>query len=137
MRPTFALLLGALLAGAAHAEVYQWKDEQGRIHFGQEVPAKYQKSAVRKDTTQVNVMKASEAAKPRGRSEAPAETPREEDGAEDDAPRTPEEQCAAEKAAYEDAQACLKQFLNAFGRVTAEGAEKCPQVPRPACMMRQ
>ena len=29
------ILLMVLLAGHAHAEIYRWVDEQGRVHFGQ------------------------------------------------------------------------------------------------------
>jgi hypothetical protein len=133
MKTRAALLLLAALTASAHAEVYQWKDEQGRIHFGQEVPPKYQKSAVVKDTTQVNVMKAAEAAKPQSNSETPA-PPREE--VDEDAPVQAEEGCAAELQKYEETQACLKKFLNAYGRVTTEGVQKCGSVPRPDCVLK-
>jgi len=41
-------LAGLLFAGLASAEIYKWKDEQGRLHFAQDlsqVPAEYQAQA--------------------------------------------------------------------------------------------
>lgn len=137
MTRLLTFLLCSAFAAAAHAEIYQWKDEQGRIHFGEEVPAKYQKSAVVKDTSQVNVMKAAEAAKPGPAAEA-APPPR--DDAQEQAEEgagTPEEQCAADTRKYEESQACLQKYLNAWGRVTPEALANCPEVPRPECLMRR
>lgn len=42
------LILGAVLAGAASADVYRWTDENGRLHFAQslqQVPARYRDQA--------------------------------------------------------------------------------------------
>lgn len=61
------LLLCTLLPALAHAEIYQWKDEQGRTHFGEVVPEKYRKAAATKTFDPLNVMKSSESTvRPRG-----------------------------------------------------------------------
>lgn len=39
----FLLVLVACLPAAAHAEVYRWTDEQGRIHYSDAVPAEHGK----------------------------------------------------------------------------------------------
>lgn len=76
-----ALLLCALLPALGHAEIYQWKDENGRTHFGEDVPAKYRKNAELKTLGPSNVMKASEAAV-HPRSGRPSEVAPPETGAE-------------------------------------------------------
>jgi hypothetical protein len=39
-KPLLKLLpLAALLVGVAHADIYRWKDAQGRVHYGDQPPA--------------------------------------------------------------------------------------------------
>ncbi len=38
LKPALALALGALIAATAHAQVYKWRDADGRLHFGDQPP---------------------------------------------------------------------------------------------------
>ena len=38
MRKLIPLLLAALFAAAAHAQVYRWTDANGRVHYGERAP---------------------------------------------------------------------------------------------------
>ncbi|AUN96432.1 DUF4124 domain-containing protein [Pseudazoarcus pumilus] len=38
LKPALVLAFGALIAATAHAQVYKWRDADGRLHFGDQPP---------------------------------------------------------------------------------------------------
>lgn len=133
MNIRIALLLLAATATTAQAEIFQWKDEQGRTHFGQEVPARYQKAAKPVETGKVNTMqperrKASTpdetgplpGMQPPGAAAAPAAS----------IPIT--DNCEAQMQAYTESQACFERFRLDNGAVRPEAYQECRTVPMPS-----
>ena len=44
---SLALLLGSLGPLDAHARIYSWVDEEGKVHYGDRVPAEYREASSR------------------------------------------------------------------------------------------
>jgi hypothetical protein len=132
MKARFALLLLAA-STAAQAEIFQWKDENGRIHFGEEVPAKYQKAAKQVETGKLNTMPAQKtdarpptASTPEGpAAEAPAAVP-------PPTAQSDSERCAQAMARYQESQACFARFRIANGAVRPEAFPECETVTMPS-----
>lgn len=126
-------LLATLGAATAQAtEIYKWTDENGQVHFGEEVPDRYQKSAVKKDPGPLNTMQAPPSIPP-----APA-------ASQPPAPATPppppavtnlsqEQLCRLQIQRYQESLACFAPYVNANGSVQPEAFQRCEQIPQPSC----
>lgn len=126
----FALLLLLAAGTAAQAEIYQWKDEQGRTHFGEDVPARYRQAAKQVDSGRLNTMPAQKPAAPR-----PAVAAEPAQSAEAAPPRVPlseEERCEAALLHFQESQACFARFRLANGALRPEAYDECPVVAMPS-----
>lgn len=139
-----AIVLALLLAGASvhAAEVYRWKDERGRVHYGDTVPEGRKSSAkavVMRDTTLTDSQKGEAAARlERDRAtlkEAPAAQALPSSVSEAGRAPTPQlSKCEAAWREFNDSYACFDPYRFGQGKVRPEGYEKCKQVVRPeAC----
>lgn len=129
------LLLAGLVATAQATEIYQWKDEQGRVHFGETVPEKYKKSAQQKPMGELNIVpieKVPPLPPAPATSPAPASAP--EAAPTEPAPAVSERQrCQQEIQRYRQSQECFAPYRNANGSVSPEAFELCEQLPQPTC----
>ena len=141
-----SLFAASLLATPAMAEMYKWVDENGKTHFGDSVPLKYQQQAdkLNKAVAPTDQQKA-EAAEAASRTKALAreydyrnheknieKLKRAEQGketAEKDEPKPGS--CAAKLKAYHESASCFNRYRNANGSLKAEAYEKCKDVPSP------
>ncbi|MCD6060649.1 MAG: hypothetical protein K0S16_960 [Moraxellaceae bacterium] len=125
-------LLLLLAASTAQAEIYQWKDEKGRIHFGEEVPAKYQKAAKPVTPGPLNTMPAQKGDAQPVPNDAPESSgPAPGDPARDARAGTPEDVCREQMARYQASQACFARYRNANGSVRPQGFQECEPVAQP------
>lgn len=131
-----------LAAVAAHAEVYKWTDDKGRVHYGDKPPASTPagtKKAVELDIPEPSAADRQEAADRAARERARLQPPAEKGvigGTEaTPAPAAAEQDnsCAAQKRRYEESAACFQQYRNVNGSVKAEAYKHCVPVPQPSC----
>ena len=144
---TSAIVLALLLAGASvhAAEVYRWKDEKGRVHYGDTVPEGRKSSArpvVVRDTTLTDSQKSEAAARLERDRATLNETPASQAlpssppsvTAAGSAPTPQLSKCEAAWTEFNDSYACFDPHRFGQGKVRPEGYEKCKQVVRPeAC----
>jgi hypothetical protein len=133
MNIRIALLLLAATATTAQAEIFQWKDEQGRTHFGQEVPARYQKAAKPVETGRINTMQPERRKSAAAPEAAPALPPQAPGTAAAPAASIPiTDNCEAQMQAYTESQACFERFRIDNGAVRPEAYQECKTVPMPS-----
>lgn len=132
-----------LAAAAAHAEVYKWTDDKGRVHYGDKPPASTPagtKKAVELDIPEPSAADRQDAADRAARERARLQPPAEKGvigGATEAAPAPAaaeeDNSCAAQKRRYEESAACFQQYRNVNGSVKAEAYKHCVPVPQPSC----
>lgn len=140
--------------------VYRWTDEQGRVHYGTQVPERYRGQARAIDTavpapTEEERQRAIERAQ-RDKSRAaalgasaPASASEAARPAEPAASRPPAKRpaqvpddrtdCATWQRLYEESQACFAPYRTVRGGTRPEAFERCNDVPEPPptrCRMR-
>ena len=149
LRVTFLLLTTGLGLTALAGDIYRWKDEQGRTHMGDTVPAQYKANAVKSsskafDLPQQQVIDAGTA---RAKQISDAEkirtsqnNPQPRDGnqpsapvnaASTDSPRVGETTCQEQQRAYAESTSCFENFKNSNGSTKAEGFLKCRDLKEP------
>lgn len=137
------LLILLLAAPAASAEVYQWVDQQGRVHYGDRpapgVPATPREELSVPEPAQADRDAAAErAARDRARLQSlPPSPPPEPTGTEGD--RSPpqaeaeDDSCAAQHRRYRASQACFAPYVTVTGAVKPEAFQYCENLPQPQC----
>lgn len=150
-RARTCLMAGAVLAaGAALAQskppstgMYQWKDEQGRIHWSDK-PPEDASQATKVTPGPGNVAPASKAVQQRALADrqaskappeaaSPASAPPLPTAANANAPRPGETDCQRRQREYQASMACFVPFRNAAGAISPEADKKCgPALPEPA-----
>lgn len=127
------LVLSLFMAHLAHAEIFKWTDEQGHVHYGNQVPEKYQRNS---KPTHLNVAPPSTPAQPRYTPNA-AELPK--------AQRKPgvipappplaaskgESPCEIAQRKYRESDACFAPYRNATGGIKPEAFEHCTEMKEP------
>lgn len=130
----------ALAATAAHADIYKWTDEQGRVHYGDR-PAPGAPAAERRElqVPELSEAQRQEAIERLERQRARLQPPEGEGGAAIATPAaeaSPAEQdnsCAAQMRRYNQSQECFAPFRNANGSVKPEAFRYCKDIPEPQC----
>jgi hypothetical protein len=140
------VLAGLLPLMSAASDVYRWKDEQGRVHYGNKVPEQYRQGATlmapeKKDEGEGQRRRDAErdAARDRAEYEA-AKKARASKPAEPAKPvarsaaatAPPANDCQARLKRYQDSQACFAPFFNANGSIRPEAFAKCTEVKEPS-----
>jgi FtsZ-interacting cell division protein YlmF len=137
-----SLGLACVLTGPAHAELFKWVDENGKTHYGDQVPERYQQKQqslkvdkapsqdernaallrIQKEKNAANAMKAQRDARSElaGR---PAKS----------APAGPanETACQKEWRVFLDSKTCFQPFRTANGGIRAEAYQHCKEMPEP------
>lgn len=141
----FSLAAACALIGSAHAELYKWVDENGKTHYGDQVPERYQKKQqslkvdkapsqadrdaalqrIQKEKNAANALKAQRdatagaAGKPAKAAAAPAN----------------ETACQKEWRLFLDSKTCFQPFRTATGGIRAEAYQHCKEMdePRSVC----
>lgn len=143
IRPLLVLALVLALAGVAHAELFKWVDENGKTHYGDRVPERYQKqqkalkvekspsqadrdAAVqrnRKERNAADALKAQREAKAEALGKPPKPA----------AAATPpnETACQKEWRVFLESKTCFQPFRTATGGIRAEAYEHCKEVAEP------
>lgn len=140
----FALSLATVCAftGAAHAELFKWVDENGKTHYGDQVPERHQQKQqslridrapsqadrdaanqrIQKEKNAANAMKAQRDAKAAvgGR---PSKT-----GADGPANETA---CQKEWRLFLDSKTCFEPYRTATGGIRAEAYQHCKEMTEP------
>ena len=141
-RSLLSLAIALALAGVAHAELFKWVDENGKTHYGDRVPDRYQKQQKalkvekspsqadrdaalqrnRKEKTAADALKAQRDAKAEaaGKPSKPAAA----------APPN-ETACQKEWRVFLEAKTCFQPFRTATGGIRAEAYEHCKEVAEP------
>ena len=144
MRLACLLVFAAMSTAAFAADVYKWVDEKGRVQYGESVPAKYKKSAVKIDPEEAQpkpteaqrqeaaaraVKDKAEAAALPTRKETTDKPPR----AVAAAPDNKTAQCEAEKKKYRESEACFRPYRTPSGAIVPEAFQHCTEVKEPTC----
>ncbi|MEO8158285.1 MAG: DUF4124 domain-containing protein [Betaproteobacteria bacterium] len=144
------LLLGFVSISAwSYAEdIYKWIDDQGRVQYGQQVPAKYKSAATKievkipeptpaerkqaaaraaKNRTKEKSIATREPKTPKPRPEAPpaaavAATAEGETG-----------RCEAQWKRYRESEACFAPYRSNAGTLNSEAFQHCVVVKEPTC----
>ena len=143
------LAFAAVSAAALGAEIFKWVDDQGRTQYGQSVPDKYRKSAIKvereiatptdaqrqeaaaraaKDKEKAETMAARKKTEPGRPRPAPAPSPASVAAVDDKASR-----CEAEKQKYRESETCFAPYRTPTGAIQPEGFEHCVAMKEPAC----
>ena len=147
MRIACLMAFAAFFTAAWGADIYKWVDEKGRTQYGQSVPDKYKKSAIKieqeihtptdaqreeaaaraaqdKEKAAALATRKLEPAKPRTSVKpAPASA-----AVENKATR-----CEAERQKYRESVACFEPYRMPNGAIQPEGLEKCVSMKEPTC----
>lgn len=137
-----AALALAFAATAAAADIYQWTDEQGRVHYGDQ-PAPGAPAAARPELRAAEPSEADrqEAIEREERLRARLQRPADESGPAEAPPRQatrpaePDNSCAAQWARYHASQECFAPYRNVNGSVRVEAYRFCTDIPEPQCEM--
>lgn len=136
--------------GAAAAPIYRWVDDDGRTHFSETVPKRYEKTATRvmpRDTgppASASSMPSAPspvlppAPSPKASEAAPAQTATPTvpaASAAASAARVQPKDCATLRRLYEESLACFAPYRTVRGGLKAEAFDKCTPVedPTPVC----
>jgi len=137
-----SLAVVVAVAGTAHAELFKWVDENGKTHYGDSVPERYQQKQkplkldkapsqadrdealqrVQKEKNAVNALKSQRDAKAdatRGVARPTAAAPANETA------------CQREWRVFLDAKTCFQPFRTANGGIRAEAYQHCKEVTEP------
>ena len=137
------LMLCALGAAPARAQIQRWVDDQGVVHFSNagpqpsdqvaspvtELPLARQPSAADAAAAQQQLKKYQEqlAQKPTAPASAAPAAPAAK------GPSPNDQSCAAQWARYNASYACMDPYRMSRGGIRPEAFEKCPQVAQPDC----
>lgn len=143
------LAFAAVSAAAFGADIFKWKDDQGRTQYGQSVPDKYKKSAIKvdqeiatptdaqrqqasaraaNDKEKAEAMAARKNTEPAGSRPAPAPSPASVAAVDDKASR-----CETQKQKYRESETCFAPYRTPTGAIQPEGFEHCVAMKEPAC----
>ncbi len=148
---SFALVAAAAPFAARAADIYVWTDESGKTHLADSVPAKYQKSAVRIDSSQFELtpkqQRDAAAARLRAREEggrrvgaAPASAARPAPPRTagplsappaSEPPAVESSECEALQREYRESLECFAPFVNANGSLKPGAFAACKSVVNP------
>jgi len=143
----FAVLLCTQVTTAFSSEIFSWKDEKGRTHYGNEIPEQYKKQAtsvnieVRKptaaeiaNTRRINASYRQQLSQPEPQ-QANGPFPQEDipiDPSQWEKPTTTAELTYEEKmAAYKKSQACFRPCRTVFGGTNRAQCSHCKDIKRP------
>jgi hypothetical protein len=141
-RQTFRSLAMVLLFASplAWSQVYSWVDENGRKHFGDRIPQKYQDQAAEVEMGETNSSQAV-VSRPRSSSQSGnrsrstsgsgSPSPSEVDSSSGSADL---DSCEAQQAAYSRAQSCWAQCRKG-GKINAarSACRSCENIKKPRC----
>ena len=151
-RVSLAVAVVAAASFAAHgADIYVWTDENGKTHLADSVPAKYQKSAVKIDSSQFELSpeqqreaaaarvalekKAAAASAPAASAPARAIPPQTAGPLNASAASAPpganSAECEALQREYRASLECFAPFVNANGSLKPGAFAACRSVPNP------
>ena len=130
------LAVGLVTVAAGAAEVFKWTDENGKVHYGESVPERYQRKATRIDTES---SRPTDAQREQAASRAARDKAKAQSGVRDASePARPEASsadtgCEAQKQRYQESQECFAPFRTANGGLKADAFEHCVEVAEPQC----
>lgn len=141
-RPLLSLAVALAFSGAAHAELFKWVDENGKTHYGDRVPERYQKqrkalqvqkapSQADRDAAVQRLQKernAADALTAQRNAKAEAAGKPAKPAAAAPANETP---CQKEWRVFLEAKTCFQPFRTATGGIRAEAYEHCKEVAEP------
>jgi hypothetical protein len=137
-----SLCIAGVLAGPARAELFKWVDENGKTHYGDQVPERYQQKQqslkvdkapsrdernaallrIQREKNAANAMKAQRDA----RSEVAGRPARAAAGVPSN-----ETACQKEWRLFLDSKTCFQPFRTANGGIRAEAYQQCKEMPEP------
>jgi hypothetical protein len=137
-----SLSIACVLTGPARAELFKWVDENGKTHYGDQVPERYQQKQqslkvdkapsrdernaallrIQKEKNAANAMKAQRDAKAESAGR-PAKG-----GAAAPSNETP---CQKEWRLFLDSKTCFQPFRTATGGIRAEAYQHCKEMSEP------
>lgn len=128
--------------GAVQAEIFTWKDENGKTHFGDKVPEKYKDNNTEVEVGPVNSADPEKTVK-RKTAYNPGPSPGYYDPKVATPPKAKPQSCAEKKAAYQRAKACFdgcrtfeydRNLGRKVGHMNAQCASRCgPNKSKPNC----
>ena len=128
----------------SYGQSYKWVDENGKVHFGDTVPLRYQQQAEALASQPApTAQQKAEAIDAASRTKALAEEyeytkqelqARKKQRAGDAEQKQQEKNnksCEAKLKRFHESSACFNRYRNANGSLKAEAYELCKEVPRP------
>lgn len=131
MRVIAFLLLCGCAWQAAAAEIYQWTDENGKRHFGESIPQRYQEAGGPMTLTPANVLPSKTSAPASAQTgSAPAALPVSTEQRLESTP-TDSNDCQEAMRRYQESVACFESFRNQNGSLRSGAAQQCQALPQP------